>query len=200
MSVILDAHVSRWNTSGSVPPLLPLGLIVHVAAAQSVAQVKVYLPTLKLLTACRCVHHTRVQRPGAARTAVRCDGPKCNEHCEERARRTRSGRRRRRCKQRPLRCMRGGEPDGGGVEHRVCDTRRCNVRRCIAPRTSTHGVAHCAHHAARVATCNVQHAVLRPATRSALQPAARQPATCGHPGYKPAAICVAACNTSCCRM
>ena len=72
MSVILDAHVSRWNTSGSVPPmLLPLLLIVHVAAAQSVAHVKVYVPTLKRPTAHRCEDHTRVQRPGAACSAAR---------------------------------------------------------------------------------------------------------------------------------
>ena len=60
MDVILDAHVSRWNTSGSVPPiLLPPLLIWHVVAAQSVAHVKVYVPTLKRSTAHRGADHTR---------------------------------------------------------------------------------------------------------------------------------------------
>ena len=75
MDAILDAHVSRSNTSGSVPPRLPLGLIVHVVPAQSLAHVKVYVPTLKRSTARRCVGHTRVQRPGAACAAVRRGGP-----------------------------------------------------------------------------------------------------------------------------
>jgi hypothetical protein len=70
--VILDLHVSRSNTSGSVPPMLLKGLLIlHVVAAQSVAHVKVYVPTLKRSTAHRCAGHTRVQRPGAGRTAVR---------------------------------------------------------------------------------------------------------------------------------
>ncbi len=75
--MILDLHVSRSNTSesGSVPPMLLKGLLIlHVVAAQSVAHVNVYVPTLKRSTAhrChRCVGHTRVQRPGAGRTAVR---------------------------------------------------------------------------------------------------------------------------------
>ncbi len=52
MSVILDPHDSRWNTSGSVPPKSPFGLfIAHVAPAQSVAHVNVYVPTLKPPTA-----------------------------------------------------------------------------------------------------------------------------------------------------
>ncbi len=41
--VILDLHVRRWNTSGSVPPRLLLDDVVieHVAVAQLVAHVKV---------------------------------------------------------------------------------------------------------------------------------------------------------------
>jgi hypothetical protein len=67
-SVILDAHVSRSNTSGSVPPMLALNLlIVHVGAAQSVAHAKVYVSTLKLPTARRCADHTRAR--GSLRTA-----------------------------------------------------------------------------------------------------------------------------------
>jgi hypothetical protein len=95
----------------------------------------------------RCVRrpHTRAysgprqpaQRCGAAdqgRRARPCSG---GDRREERARQTRSGRRRRRCKQRPLRCMHGGARDGGGVERRSCDTRRipqedCNVALCRA--------------------------------------------------------------------
>jgi hypothetical protein len=49
--VILDAQLSLSNTSGSVPPRLPLGLISHVVQAQSVAHEKVYVPTLKPFTA-----------------------------------------------------------------------------------------------------------------------------------------------------
>ena len=76
MSVILDAHVSRSNTSGSVPPMLVLGLLIwHVVAAQSAAHVKVYVPTLKRSTARRCADNTRAYSgPGQPAAADRCGG------------------------------------------------------------------------------------------------------------------------------
>ena len=210
MDMILDAHVSRSNTSGSVPPVLLLNLLTwHTVPAQSVAHVKVYVPTLKLPTARRCVHLTRVQWPGAARTAVHCYRPKRHERCEERARRTRSGRRRRRCKQQPLRCTHGGLRESGGVERRACNTsqprEKCNVRRCIELRTA-YTVLRTA--ARRVATCNTACCDLQ---RAVLQPATRQPANSTDPGYhlqqselQPATRCVArraaTCNTLPCNL
>jgi hypothetical protein len=70
MDVILDAHVSRWNTSGSVPPMLPLNLLIkHVVAAQLVAHVKVYVPT-HARAAARGSLHWRRGRPTAACTSM----------------------------------------------------------------------------------------------------------------------------------
>jgi hypothetical protein len=72
MYVILDAHASRWNTSGSVPPMFLPGLLIgHVVPAQSVAHVKVYVPTVKLPTARRCTGLARsVEQHGSATPAA----------------------------------------------------------------------------------------------------------------------------------
>jgi hypothetical protein len=70
--VILDAHVSRWNTSGSEPPMLLLNLLTwHVVPAQSVAHVKVYVPTLKRPTAPPVCRPTGAYS-GSQQPALRC--------------------------------------------------------------------------------------------------------------------------------
>ncbi len=168
MSVILAAHVSRWNTSGSVPPVFPLPagflsslgtgmealLIVHVVPAQSVAHVKVYVPTVKLPTARRCAGLTqrRAAPLGDGRRLQPLPTAWCGARQSSRTpraiARTRSGRRRRRLQQRPQRCapkrMRAGtgtaqtertrQRDGGGarergrIVHGACNTEVTTAR------------------------------------------------------------------------
>ena len=162
MDVILDAHVSRSNTSGSVPPMLLKAMIAHVAAAQSVAQVKVYVPTLKRSTAHRGADHTRAcsgsLHCGAAR---RTDGG-VHVHAAA-AHAARNGKAHlERPSASPLqattaalhawRRARGRGRRTSRLQHTVRAVREMQRAALHRAAHSIHGAAHCAHHA--------QHAVL----------------------------------------
>ena len=230
MDEILDAHVSRWNTLGSVPPRLPLGLIEHVVAAQSVAHVKVYVPTLKRSTARRCVGHTRVQRPGAAWTAVRRGRPtaarQTNGGVHIHAAAANAARDWKAHPERPSasplqattsamhawRAARERRRRTSRLQHLTCRERNatCGVASSCAQHTRCCALLHAVLQRAtrRVATCNTACCDLQ---RAVLQPATRQPANSTDPGYhlqqselQPATRCVArraaTCNTPSCNL
>ena len=198
MRVILDAHVSRSNTSGSVPPmLLPPLKISHVAAAQLVAQVKVYVPTLKRSTAHRGADHTRACSGSLHCGAARPTNGGVHVHAAA-AHAARDGKAHpERPSASPLqattaalhawRRARGRGRRTSRLQHTVRAVREMQRAALHRAAHSIHGAAHCAHRARSTPCCNEQHGVLRPATRGA--------ATCSpttgnqhRSGLQPAAI------------
>jgi hypothetical protein len=142
MYVILDAHVSRSNTSGSAPPRLPLGLIVHVVPAQSVTHAKLYVPTLKWSTAHRCADHM-----------CACGGPgqpalRCGAADQRRRARPCSGRKR---------CAELESAPGAAVGVAVASNNLCAARMEGCVRAEASNVAPATHGACRErnATCGV---------------------------------------------
>jgi hypothetical protein len=142
-----------------------------------------------------------VGRPQPARTALRCMDGRCARHAptqrprSERARRTRSGRRRRRCEQMPPRCTAAHAKRAGSSERAAHPTdvaasgivraarrqrqrgmpgAQRSVRRC-----TTAGTAYTKRkHARRVAACTM---VLQCQYTHLLQVATRRAATCNTP-------------------